>query len=141
MYNWVFTPLVPLVEQTNLVFADSNWVCHTSIELHIFYKYNSNHPDWVFIISFQFLLPHHLGNQLSLLKTNEWLICWPVKHVPMLRSFQYCTICSPMTLMRCLYSLASAKSCLLCVGSNTKYGTFTIPTTPLQNLEIQEIQL
>ena len=52
-------------------------------------------------------------------------------------SFQYCSICSPMAFNMCLYSLLSAKSCLLCVGSNTKYGISTIPIIPLQNLQPQ----
>lgn len=47
--------------------------------------------------------------------------------LPIPTSFQYWIMCSPMALIRCLYSLASAKSCLLCVGSSTKYGTSTMP--------------
>lgn len=54
---------------------------------------------------------------------------------PMLVSFQYWARCSPMDFSRCRYSLASAKSCLLWVGSRTKYGTSTTPTTPPQALK------
>lgn len=53
----------------------------------------------------------------------------------MLVSFQYWTKCSPMDFSKCRYSLASAKSCLLWVGSRTKYGTSTTPTTPPQALK------
>lgn len=50
-------------------------------------------------------------------------------------SFQYWAKCSPMDLSKCRYSFASAKSCLLWVGSKTKYGTSTTPTTPPQALK------
>lgn len=53
----------------------------------------------------------------------------------MLLSFQYWAKCSPMDFSKCRYSLASAKSCLLWVGSKTKYGTSTTPTTPPQALK------
>lgn len=52
-----------------------------------------------------------------------------------LESFQYCARCSPMDFSKCRYSFASAKSCLLWVGSRTKYGTSTTPTTPPQALK------
>lgn len=40
--------------------------------------------------------------------------------LPIATSFQYWAKCSPMAFSKCRYSLASAKSCLLWVGSRTK---------------------
>lgn len=40
--------------------------------------------------------------------------------LPIATSFQYWAKCSPMAFNKCRYSLASAKSCLLWVGSRTK---------------------
>ena len=75
-----------------------------------------------------------IDGRLVKINTNYQNFVTPCWATP--QSFQYCIICSPMAFCRCLYSLASAKSCLLWVGSSTKYGTSTTPTTPEQNLVI-----
>lgn len=70
-------------------------------------------------------------NKILQCDCSEWhLTTKNQKNSPMLVSFQYWAKCSPMDFSKCRYSLASAKSCLLWVGSKIKYGTSTTPTTP-----------